>query len=194
MSKSSTRLTIAIILTVSAMALVGMVAVVGLLLRVVTQSAPALASSGPLAPLDWYVTDLQTGEEIHLEQFYGEVLVLNFWATWCPPCRVEKPALDRLHAAMGEKGVRVLAVSVREQPSVVRRYLQENGYTLPVAISNGMMPEELNVTGLPTTLVINAEGEIVLRRVGAFSGWDSEQMQEQLTRLLPSTGDTSIDS
>jgi thiol-disulfide isomerase/thioredoxin len=194
MTKSGTRVLIAILFSATALTLVGVVLLGGTLLRVLLPGTPTIASSGPLAPLDWYVTDIETGDEIHMEEYFGDVLVLTFWATWCPPCRTEKPVLNRLHEAMAERGVRVLAVSVMEEPSMVRRYMQEHGYTLPVAISSGALPEEFNVRGLPTTFVINSEGEIVLRRVGAYTGWDSEVMQKQLEALLPPITETASES
>jgi thiol-disulfide isomerase/thioredoxin len=153
MTKSGTRVLIAILFSATALTLVGVVLLGGTLLRVLLPGTPTIASSGPLAPLDWYVTDIETGDEIHMEEYFGDVLVLTFWATWCPPCRTEKPVLNRLHEAMAERGVRVLAVSV-----------------------------------------INSEGEIVLRRVGAYTGWDSEVMQKQLEALLPPITETASES
>ncbi len=194
MTKSGTRLLVAIVFSATAIALLGVVVVLAALLRALVPGVPAIEASGPMAPLDWYVTDLGTGDEIHMEEFHGDVLVLNFWATWCPPCRVEKPALNRLHGAMEGKGLRVLAVSVMEEPSLVRRYIQDNGYSLPVALASGSLPEEFDIKGLPTTFVVNAGGEIVLRRVGAYTGWDSEEMQKQLEVLLPPITDTSSES
>jgi len=160
------------------------VLVVWFAMKFLWPATPVIAESGPTAPLDWVVHDIRTGEPMEMSQFKGEVLVLNFWATWCGPCRWEKPAIDRLHQAMADEGLKVLAVSLQEDPQTVAKYIDSNGYVLPVAVIPTAPPSAIDIPGVPTTYVINRRGEIVLKQVGAYTGWDGAEMTAQLRELL----------
>lgn len=109
--------------------------------------------------------------------FRGRALVVNFWATWCPPCVKEMPALDRLHAAVAADGIEVLALSSdREGAPVVRSFYQRNQIkALAVLIDQaGALSRALNVVGLPTTVLFDTAGREVGRVLGTAE-WDSEQ-------------------
>lgn len=114
------------------------------------------------------------GEKLSLEKFRGRVVVLNLWATWCAPCLEEMPTLDHLQQQLGHLGVVVIALSLdRGGPEVVSAYYKENGIAnLDVYVDPTMRAQsELNVIGLPTTILIDRDGNERGRLVGP-AAWD----------------------
>jgi len=127
------------------------------------------------APLEVF-QDL-TGGRVHLADFAGKVVLLNFWATWCAPCVREMPSLDRLQAKLGAEGLAVVAVSVDRggaevvKPFAARLNLTQMGLYLD---PDSVLANAVGITGLPTTFVIDGEGRIV----GALQGsaeWDAPE-------------------
>jgi thiol-disulfide isomerase/thioredoxin len=114
-------------------------------------------------------TDL-AGAPIAFADFAGEVLVLNFWATWCAPCVAEMPALERLHEATEDLGVRFACVT-REPSDVVRPFVRKRGMRLPVFLLAGEPPECFRSRAIPATFVLDRSGRIALRHFGA-AAWD----------------------
>jgi thiol-disulfide isomerase/thioredoxin len=118
------------------------------------------------------------GEELSLADFAGKVVVLNLWATWCAPCREEMPSLDRLQAEHGGEDLQVVALSLDRGESLdkIRRFYDEVGiehlalYRDPKAT----VSRAFRAPGLPTTIVIDAEGREVGRVLGGAE-WDSEE-------------------
>ena len=117
--------------------------------------------------------DSVDGAPVVMSAWRGRPLLLNFWATWCGPCVVEMPLLDRFARDQGPHGWRVLALAV-DQPDPVRRFIAERTLKLPVAIAGatglGLSQELGNVQGgLPFTAVFDSGGAAVHRRLGAVS-------------------------
>lgn len=102
------------------------------------------------------------GDTVRLSDYRGQVVVLNFWATWCPPCRREIPDLMRLQDRFGSRGLRVIGVSVdREGEAVVQRYVDEVGVDYTIGIDDGSMARAFGgVPALPTTYIIGRGGRI----------------------------------
>jgi thiol-disulfide isomerase/thioredoxin len=124
--------------------------------------------------------------ELTLADFSGRVVLLNIWATWCPPCRREMPALDRLQAAMGGPDFEVIALSIDTQgASVVRDYYQElELQALAVYIGHSSrVPSKLGVVGIPTTLLIDHAGREIGRIIGAAE-WDGPEANELIRRYV----------
>jgi peroxiredoxin len=119
------------------------------------------------------------GLPVNLSSFKGRKLVLNFWATWCPPCVEELPMLNRFYQAQRAQGWEVLGLAV-DQPSAVRQFLQKLPLDFPVAMA-GMEGTALTRTlgnatgGSPFTVVIDAQGRIVQRKLGKVSESDLTQ-------------------
>jgi peroxiredoxin len=108
-------------------------------------------------------------ETVKLSDFKGKVVVVDFWATWCPPCRESLPNLNRLSgdATLAARGLKVLAVNSQESADAVKTFLQANHYTLPVLLdTDGSAEHAYSVTGLPTTLVVGRDGTIKYASVG----------------------------
>ena len=148
--------------------------------------APNLAPVEPGAKAPpFHAIDLATGDSVSLDTYRGSVVLLNIWATWCEPCRVEMPSMQRLHEALGGQGLRIVAVSIDEaEPEVVRAFQREFRLTFTILQDRSRAIERIyQTTGVPETFVIDREGRIVKRQIGAML-WDSPTNQDLVRRLL----------
>jgi peroxiredoxin len=143
---------------------------------------------GSRAP-DFTATDLATDSAVRLADYRGQVILLNIWATWCAPCRVEMPSIERLHRELGPEGLRVLAVSIDEAgPEVVKDFRRELGLTFTIVHDPTRAVERVyQTTGVPETFVINRDGRIVKKVIGAAE-WDSPVNRDLIRRLLAQRG------
>ncbi len=122
------------------------------------------------------------GTPVELASFHGDVLIVNVWATWCRPCVTEMPSLQALHEAFAGRGVRVLAVAA-DRPGPVTRFLRRHQLDLPVFLEADPFPPSLGVSAVPTTLVVDQRGNIVLRHRGA-ADWNRPEVHAFLEALL----------
>jgi thiol-disulfide isomerase/thioredoxin len=114
----------------------------------------------------------------------GKVVLLNFWATWCPSCRFEMPSMESLHKEYGELGLVVLAVAFQEGAEEVRSFYQEHELSFPGLLDPTAKVFELYKTwSLPTTFVINKRGYIVGKVIG-YRDWHSDPSKAFFTKLL----------
>ena len=122
---------------------------------------------------------------IRLVDLKGKVVFLNFWATWCEPCREEMPSMERLHLAYKDRGLVVVAVSVDSQgASVVRPFVKKFGLTLPIGLDPKMtVRERYGVWAVPSTFLIDREGKRVLFANGARE-WDGKAAHAVIESLL----------
>ncbi|HOV74715.1 MAG TPA: TlpA disulfide reductase family protein [Candidatus Hydrogenedentes bacterium] len=137
----------------------------------------------PLQPVDYYawsVYDLD-GREVPMASFRGKTLFLNFWATWCMPCRSEMPSVQRLYDAAKDKGVAFAFVS-REEAETVRTFMKAEGYTLPVYLAKERPPAFMAITGIPATMIFAPDGQLAFRHTGA-AAWDTPKTLEFLAKL-----------
>lgn len=126
------------------------------------------------------------GADVTFADFRGQVLLVNFWATWCAPCVKEMPALERLHLELADEGLAVLAVSQdRDGAAVVEPFLARIDLRqLPIYLDpNGALGRDFAVKGLPTTFVIDREGRVVAGLVGPAE-WDSPEALAFLRHYL----------
>jgi thiol-disulfide isomerase/thioredoxin len=119
-----------------------------------------------------------------LEEFRGRWVVLNFWATWCAPCREEMPSLDRLQAALPEIAVVAVATGPNPKPAI-EKFLGEVGLEKLVVLRdpNSALARGMGVLGLPVTLVLDPQGREVARLIGGAQ-WDSEAAKAVLDALM----------
>lgn len=137
----------------------------------------------PLAP-DFLVYD-ENGNEVLLSDFFGKPIVLNFWASWCGPCKMEMPDFNEKHLELGED-IHFLMINMtdgsRETVAIASAFIQSQGYTFPVyydTASNAAMT--YGVYSLPTTFFIDAQGHAIAQAVGAI---DAETLQRGIDMIV----------
>lgn len=125
------------------------------------------------------------GKEVDLASLRGRVTVLNFWATWCPPCVAEMPSLERLHRALGEEGLAVVGISVDEDEAALRRFVEQHKLGFPVLRDPGasVASGAYHTTGYPETFVVDGQGVLREHYVGPVE-WDTPEVLERFRRLL----------
>ena len=122
----------------------------------------------PVAAPDFSLEDID-GEQHALSDYRGKVIMLNFWATWCPPCRREIPSMESIYQDLGDKGFVVLGVNEFETPDHVFAYTGQLSVSpaFPILFDGkGEVANKYVVKGLPTTVLINRKGQVVYRAVG----------------------------
>ena len=125
-----------------------------------------------------------TGMRHSLSGQHGRVVLVNFWASWCPPCLQEMPSLQRLADAMADKPLTIFAVNVGESPGRAKEALRRLGYKGPVLLDADQQAfGTWGVTVLPTSFVIDREGRVRFRVVGALE-WDAAEVQETIGALI----------
>ena len=132
--------------------------------------------------------DLGTGDTVTLADYRGEVVVLNLWATWCAPCRIEMPSMERLYQQLGPEGLKVVAVSVDAgDPATVSGFAEELALSFDILHDETQAIETAyQTTGLPETFIIDRNGTIVHWRIGPET-WDSPANVARIRRLLEAT-------
>jgi cytochrome c biogenesis protein CcmG/thiol:disulfide interchange protein DsbE len=175
-------------------------ATAAIILMVAVLSALIWVNRDRFTPLDVgsrapdYRAQSLNGDTVALSSFAGEVVVLNIWATWCRPCVVEMPALQRLHEQLGTDGLRIVAVSVDAPEGVigsfgepggsVRDFVEDLGLTFTVLHDpSGRIESLYQVNGLPTTFVIDREGRIQRKVLGARE-WDEPPLADHIRQLV----------
>jgi thiol-disulfide isomerase/thioredoxin len=121
---------------------------------------------------------------VSLEDFRGRVVLLNFWATWCAPCREEIPAIAALAREFASHGLTVVAINHEEAAPVVGGYVRELGLTFPVLLDgDGAVGDRYRVVALPATFFVDRRGALVGGALG-FRDWTSPAARTYLTELL----------
>lgn len=115
------------------------------------------------------------GKNIDIKDYKGKYVFLNFWATWCPPCREEMPSMEVLYKELKGEKFDILAISVGESPETVRAFLKTNPYTFPIALDpSGSLGSIFASRGIPTTYIINPEGKAIGGVIGGRE-WDTPE-------------------
>ncbi len=142
-------------------------------------SVPARAETAP----DWSLTDLD-GKAIKLSDFKGKVVILNFWATWCPPCRAEIPDFIDLQKQYQGKGVEIIGLSVdSDPPAQVAKFVTKASINYPIVMSTEDLAQKYGVTeGIPVTCIIGPDGAIADKHLGMV---DKAYLEGWVKKLLP---------
>ena len=131
-----------------------------------------------------FTLPLIDGTNISLSDFYGKVVFLNFWATWCPSCRREMPSMESLYQKLRDRGFVILAVNLGESRDTVADFMRENALSFPAALDErGFAGAMYGVQAIPTTFIINRQGFIVSRVIGALD-WEAPQIIAAFESLL----------
>jgi thiol-disulfide isomerase/thioredoxin len=131
---------------------------------------------------DFAVQDLQ-GNTVDFKTFKNKTVFINLWATWCGPCRVEMPSIQKLYGSVDHDKIAfvMLALDKPGNKEKVVQYIQDKGHTFPVYTPLNGLPAQLQVPSIPTTFVISPQGKIVSKKVGT-ANYDSDDFREFLLR------------
>lgn len=109
------------------------------------------------------------GGSINTEAFKGKITLLNFWATWCPPCRAEMPSIERLYAQTKGSAFQIVAVNVGERQAQVASFIEKNKYTFPIYLDESQqLSSVFAARGIPSTYLVDKNGKVIAARIGAM--------------------------
>lgn len=147
-------------------------------------ASPAFAVNiGDRAP-NFNIPRLEAKGDISLKQYKGKVVYVDFWASWCGPCRQSLPALNILRKQYRNKGFEVIAINLDEEREDAMAFLKEFPVAFPTARdTSGEVPESYGLTGMPTAYLIDRKGKIHLIHEG-FKKTDSDTLQDEIKLLL----------
>ncbi|MEE8374213.1 MAG: TlpA disulfide reductase family protein [Dehalococcoidia bacterium] len=139
--------------------------------------APEVGHPAP----DFVLEDLD-GNLVRLSDFRGKVVLINFWTTWCPACRIEMPEIEAVHQEYKDKGVVVLGVDPLEDEGTIRRYIQQGGFSWTILLDiTGEVARDYEITAIPTSFFLDTEGIIRVVNVGDMT---REAMEGMLTEAM----------
>ena len=135
-----------------------------------TPFSHAAATAERTSAPDFNLPDLN-GKSVKLSSFRGKVIILDFWATWCPPCRAEIPSFKELYAAYHSKGLEVIGIALDQGGAAdVARFAKANGINYTLVIGNQSVAQAYGgIRGIPTTFILDRQGRIVQTYVGGHS-------------------------
>ena len=121
-----------------------------------------------------------------LADYRGQVLLINVWATWCLPCRVEMPSIEALHKAYAPKGLKVVAISIDDQGTepAIRAFAKQYGLTFEILHDpKGKITDDYDITGYPETFIIGKDG-VIRKKLMSATDWNSPEARALVDRLL----------
>ncbi|NWG18060.1 MAG: TlpA family protein disulfide reductase [Chloroflexi bacterium] len=158
------------------------IALVGLGLAIFLAAQPPATGQTPL-----FSTSTFTGEPVSLNDYQGKVVMLNFWATWCPPCRAEMPVIEAAYRQYRDDGFVVLAINNSEDTHTVGAFAQQFGLSFPVLMdTSARIQRQFGITGYPTSLFLDASGQVYQTHSGMLS--EAQIVQYIETGLRRSAG------
>lgn len=144
------------------------------------QTLPAIAQ--PFTAPDFALQG-EDGKTYRLADYRGKLVILSFWATWCPPCRFEMPSMERAWQKLKDKNIIILAVNVGETADVIFEFTGSYPMSFPIPMdSDGRVVKDYPITGLPTTYIISPAGLATHRALGSRE-WDAPDLMNELIRL-----------
>ncbi|MDO4763299.1 MAG: TlpA disulfide reductase family protein [Flavobacteriaceae bacterium] len=137
---------------------------------------------GKLAPKDYDIALKGINvPDAHLSDFKGKNIFLNFWGSWCPPCRTEFPSIQELYDAQKDKMDFVL-IAMQDDEAKVKAFIEKNNYTTPVYMTENPLPMVLEFSSFPTTFIIDKEGKILKKDQGA-ADWNAHAVHQFIENL-----------
>ncbi len=117
------------------------------------------------------------GKEVKLSDYKGKVVLVNFWASWCPPCKEEMPIFEKVYQKYNDKNFLILAVNMDASEGALKEFLEKNRYSFPIVRIKG--EAGLNIPGLPTSYLVDKDGSVKKIRLGIY-----RELEEDLSKLL----------
>jgi cytochrome c biogenesis protein CcmG/thiol:disulfide interchange protein DsbE len=125
-------------------------------------------------------------KEKHLADYRGDVVMINVWATWCLPCRVEMPSIEELHKAYGPKGLKIVAVSIDDPgtDASIRSFAKQYGLTFEILHDpTGRIVDQYDISGYPETFIVGKDG-LIRKKLMSATDWNSPEARALVDRLL----------
>ena len=122
-----------------------------------------------------------SGEQITLSSLKGNVIIIDFWATWCPPCQRSIPVLAELYNKYHERGFTVLGISTSDSEDILRPFIREKNIPYPILLGSNEVAKQYGVTGIPHMVIIDKKGRITKTQVGYY-----EQMDAMFDQIIDS--------
>lgn len=145
---------------------------------------PFCAAAGTGGPAPTFSLPTESGQSVSLDQFKGNVVMLNFWATWCGPCRQEMPKLDSLYKRYHRLGFTLLGVNVEQNPSAVPEFLKQTPVSFEILLDKQNTVSKLyDVVVMPTTVLIGRNGRVRYVHHGYQPGY-AKSYQAEIRKLL----------
>ncbi|WP_350340001.1 TlpA disulfide reductase family protein [Paraflavitalea speifideaquila] len=127
---------------------------------------------------------IKTGKSVSLSSLKGKVAFINFWASWCPPCRAEFPSIEALYSKFkNNPDIFFLTINEDSDPATGKAYLNKEKFSIPMYQSNGNVPGEIYSGSLPTTVILDKYGKIRLHHTG-LANYESNKFVEQIEELI----------
>ena len=147
-----------------------------------TPDTTTLTKVGQAVP-NFTVTTLD-GKVVKIAELKGKVILLNFFATWCGPCREEMPGMERLFRAYRDKGLVVLAVNMQQSAKTVRPFVQELKLSFPALLdAEGSVSHDYGIRALPVSFLVGRDGNLLWRAMGGRE-WDTREMQSYIGQAV----------
>lgn len=142
-------------------------------------------AAGALAePAPDFTLKTSTGENLRLAEQRGKVVMINFWASWCAPCRQEMPILDELYQRYERAGFTLLGVNVEQDSGAAQRFLEEVGVSFPILFDpTSEVSRTYQVSAMPTTVMVDRDGQVRYVNRGYRPG-DEEKYRDQIRELI----------
>ena len=148
-----------------------------------TKPSLEILSRHPAIP-EFRLTDIN-GDTHHPEQYLGKALLINFWATWCPPCLAEMASMDRLQKLLKGAPFGILAIAMNQTVDEITTYHKDTPLSFPLlADPDGLVTQSFGVNGLPTSFLCDHSGRQIFRARGGRQ-WDAPRMQRAISLLMP---------
>jgi cytochrome c biogenesis protein CcmG, thiol:disulfide interchange protein DsbE len=139
--------------------------------RAAPQAAAALGLGSTGAPAPLFTVTTLDGEEVTLESLRGNVVLVNFWASWCPPCRIEMPGFERVYRQRRDDGFVIVGIATdRYAEDAIRAFVAEHDITYPIALATPQVVRDYGgVTRLPESYLLDRDGRVQHRVIGYFA-------------------------
>jgi thiol-disulfide isomerase/thioredoxin len=147
-------------------------------------SLPALSGSSPAAPAPTFTLASRAGQDVSLTQYKGNVVMINFWASWCGPCRQEMPLLESIYKKYNKMGFTLIGVNVEPDSNAANEWLKATPVSFPILYDRDSKVSKLyDVAGMPSTVIIDRSGKLRVLHRGYKPGDENEYLDSIRTLI-----------
>ena len=158
--------------------------VIAAIVAALSVSLPALAGSSAAAPAPAFTLASRAGQDVSLAQYKGQVVMLNFWASWCGPCRQEMPLLESIYKKYNKMGFTMIGVNVEPDSNAANEWLKATPVSFPILYDRDSKVSKLyDVAGMPSTVIIDRSGKLRVLHRGYKPGDENEYLDSIRTLI-----------